>query len=176
MDNQDYRSILTMEDKVRQGLAVSLHDLPPLFREGDLYELINFIDHVVDLETGDEITRGTPLIRRTFGYMDEALYHMNRALYCADEIAVIPHNLGRVPLCRLFMTEYAAGTGGAGEGPAGGGRAIETPARFEALDSNTVKVYSTPAFAGSPEVRKLNDNEYTLVYPESDINLFLIMR
>lgn len=90
-----------------------------------------------------------------------------------QEIATVVHNLGEFPGFALYAGSNAAGVGGYGESGYGGSSFISVPAKFELLNSNSVRVYTVPQFAGNPEVSKITDTRYALIYPGSLESLFL---
>lgn len=101
------------------------------------------------------------------------------------ELATIEHNLNKYPVCELYRTTWAAGIGGAGEGPAGGtsltrigSNAIQVPGSVEYVDKSSVVIYTTQEYQNYTNINKVNDNEYALLAPDSDdtkISLVLIL-
>lgn len=91
-------------------------------------------------------------------------------------LATIEHDLNKYPMCDLYRTTWAAGVSGVGEGPAGGtslvrigNNTVQIPGSVEYGDKNSVTVYSTQEFQTYTTVNKINNNEYALLAPDSDV-------
>ena len=147
-----------------------------LHKEGDPYVKRDFVDHVVDIETGKVVMQGKPLSRRTLGYMDEALYNLYQTTQTTEYIATIEHGLNILPAAAMYVGEYAFGVGTFGEGPFGGSHLLEIPVRLEVVGWNTAMIYTIPKFAGYSILNKIGKTVYALSSPDSKTTLTLLLR
>ena len=82
----------------------------------------------------------------------------------------IQHNLNGYPNVLLLEGRYTAGTGGAGDGPAGGEELTQYPCRQTYQDANNLTVFTVKKLAepGTPTINKISDYVYTLTYSGAD--------
>ena len=82
----------------------------------------------------------------------------------------IQHNLNGYPNVLLLEGRYTAGTGGAGDGPAGGEELTQYPCRQTYQDANNLTVFTVKKLAelGAPTINKISDYVYTLTYSGAD--------
>lgn len=102
-----------------------------------------------------------------------------QALTPAAVLGTVSHSLGKYPSCQLYKVTGAAGMGGAGELPAGGGNMVTVNGEFELDYFDTVTVKAPDTFKDCTEQHRLDDNMVAFVNPQSDIfteSLVLIMR
>ncbi len=81
------------------------------------------------------------------------------------ELITLAHNLDAYPKVLVLLYEYGAGSGGAGDGPAGGTNAITVNNRIEYLNRNQIKIYTPQSVAAQEKtktVNKISDHEYTI--------------
>lgn len=160
--------------------ALILNFTPPdvvLHKEGDPYNLIGFVDHVIDWETMAVVMWGTALNRRHLGYMDEALHNLYRTVAATEHVAAVRHGLSILPAgATMYAGEYAFGVGGFGVGPYGGSELEQVPVKLTCLDMNTVKVYTSQKYSGFTEVNRLSESSFALSKPDSTTTLTLLLR
>lgn len=89
-------------------------------------------------------------------------------------VADIEHNRNAYVTCDMFETTYAAGTQGAGIGPAGGASLISTPVEYEMVDRNHIKIKSVSGLGTVEHVTKLADDMYTVLF-ENKVKSLVVM-
>lgn len=93
-------------------------------------------------------------------------------------IGTIHHSMNKYVNCVLYKISYAAGIGGAGIGPAGGGNLIKIQDACEIDGFDTVVVVAPNEFSDCTEIYKMSDTEYAFVSTSSDVktqSLYLIL-
>ena len=92
------------------------------------------------------------------------------------KLVELPHNLNGYPNVLLLEGRYTAGTGGAGDGPAGGKELTQYPCRQTYQDANNLTVFTVKKLAelGTPTINKISDYVYTLTYSGAD-SLYIIL-
>lgn len=101
--------------------------------------------------------------RGTFNNLNDRLNYSEGETLVNKELITIPHNTNSYPNVRCICTNYGAGVGGAGEGPAGGTESYLVNAKIGYLDTNNVKIY-VPAnyLIRSPVLQQINSSKYIL--------------
>ena len=86
------------------------------------------------------------------------------------KLVELSHNLNGYPNVLLLEGRYTAGTGGAGDGPAGGEELTQYPCRQTYQDANNLTVFTVKKLAelGTPTINKISDYVYTLTYSGAD--------
>lgn len=141
------------------------------------YTLIHWIDHIVDLITGEIIQQGTPLSQRHLNHMDEGILKAHERLD-GLQIALVPecrlvsiaHGLSAYPQILLSRLQYGLGVAGLGNGPLGGSTMEQLPVLAEHGDGQTLTVYTTPSIVqlgSEPELHRKSDREYFLTWPDN---------
>lgn len=85
----------------------------------------------------------------------------------AHLLATIQHDLGGYPSVLLLAAHYTAGTGGAGDGPAGGAALTQYPCRVVYHTTNSLTVYTVGELAPlevNKILNKLNNYVYTVTF------------
>lgn len=94
-----------------------------------------------------------------------------QSLNASVSLGTIEHNLCRYPHCVLYETTWAAGVGGAGNGPAGGTSVISINGVFSNESRNSLEVYAPAQFSNCTVISKISDTEYAFLDQDSDINV-----
>jgi hypothetical protein len=127
---------------------------------------------VLRVRVGDKYIPYAPLTAASQALMPDNTsledYITMKELSCP--LCEIQHNLNGYPNVLLLEGRYTAGTGGAGDGPAGGEELTQYPCRQTYQDANNLTVFTVKKIAelGTPIINKISDYVYTLTYSGAD--------
>ncbi|RKJ60764.1 hypothetical protein D7Y09_16970 [bacterium 1XD42-1] len=127
---------------------------------------------VMRVRVGDEYIPHAPLTTASQVLMpdDTTLEDYIAMTEPSELLCQIQHNLNGYPNVLLLEGRYTAGTGGAGDGPAGGEELTQYPCRQTYQDANNLTVFTVKKLAepGTPTINKISDYVYTLTYSGAD--------
>lgn len=83
---------------------------------------------------------------------------------------------GKLADCTLYVTEYAMGVGGIGDGPCGGGPMTDQPLEVTQNYDGTLTVQSVPAYAAMTESYSLGNGMYAFCPATGSQSLVLMVR